>query len=322
MVSKELPSEIQKADKEKKKKAYLLVAFVAIFAIFIQTDLFSSLFTVDKAGMDSNELLEAHLHGWKNALLFNAALLVVSGFLAIKLFIIGRRILKDDRFPPYKSKVAVDTKVRYGRKARIQAYMAFIAAFLLLLNPIFRTYSLYSVYSTVEEIVKTSAETSRIVAGFQDDFIASNPNDPQTAYYLYQQGEIHKAKELIELLVENGMEEAIYAKHMLNIDEKLYHFNKDESVDVIKSLCLGYIQPCLFLANYFIELRSFNEAMSTLNKIKHIEHPETYSKLLWLYSVSSWEGYDKEKIDHYAKIINKAEKPDCRNCTQFSLTPY
>lgn len=321
--------EIIKADPKVRNRNYLILLVIGLFVVFMQTGYFKNLVTVDRTDMGSIQLMEATLLELFYAQLLNAVWIAIIGFIAIKMINFAIKSLRDKRFPPYNAKTAIDTKILHGKKARLNAYLLMMGAIMMILSPLFRSCYLYIAYTNASgylveyKLSELDSQKYRdIWKKRQDDFMLANPKSTQTAYYLYQQGKHSEAKDLINSLVSHNTKEAIFAKHSMNINKELFYFNAEDSIAALDTLCNEYMQPCLFLANYFIEQRDLDKAFSKLDKIKHVEHPEIYSKLRWLYSSKSWSSYNKNKANKYAKFLSKASKPDCDGCSKFSLTKY
>ncbi|ABV37198.1 hypothetical protein Ssed_2591 [Shewanella sediminis HAW-EB3] len=315
-------SEIVKADKRKQLLAYVLFALVVALVIFVQTDYFSELLTVDTEGLSQNEFWEASLRELIHAQILNVIVLLCFIFFAYKFVLLGVVTLTEQRFPPVNHKVAFDTKVIKGRKAKVQAYFMFFAAFVLLITPIFRSYFIYLTYVTLDEAYESIVVHEEQWNRYRQEYIEQYPDTPQSAYFVYKQGDSNKARRMINTLIEQGDDEALFAKYQLNLKSELFELSQDESVRELDKLCEVYIQPCLFLADYYIDLRDFDSAFSSLLWVQHIDHFEIYSKFMWLYSVNSWHRKDKAKAAVYADLISDIPMPDCDEKTMFSLTKY
>ncbi|WP_394147055.1 hypothetical protein [Shewanella atlantica] len=315
-------SEIVKADKRKQLLAYILFALLVTLGILVQTDYFSALLTVDTEGLSQNEAIESRLRALIYAQIINVAVLLGFMFFAYKCVRLGISIIKEQRYPPANHKVAFDTKVTRGCKAKVLAYFMFFAAFSLLLTPMLRANTLYTIYSMLDESYESSRAINDKWNLYQQEYIQQHPDTSQTAYFIYKQGDSNKAISVINTLIEQGDDEALYAKYKLNLQSELFKLPRDESIRELDKLCEAYIQPCLFLADYYIDLRDFDSAFSSLIRVQHIEHFEIYSKFMWLYSVNSWHRKDKVKAAVYAELLSETPMPDCDDKTMFSLTKY
>lgn len=322
-------SDIQKADKKVTRNYYILLIIIVASVFFTQTEWFNSLVTIDKTDMNLTQLYEAQSSEFLYAQVLNIFFIVIMGFFGFRMLKVARQTVRENRYPPTGSKAPIDTKIVYGKKARLNAYLIFSTVIIFMSSMIFRSWYLYSFQTKFEDYAAESKEWERQdkindekILKHQNDFILANPKSPQSGYYLYQQGKLNEAESLINSLALSNLDKAIFAKNTMNINGELYDFNKEDSIIQLDKLCNEYVQACIFLARYFIEQRNFDEAFSKLNKIEHIDHPDIYSKLRWLYSVKTWRNYDKDKAKYYAKLFAKSSKSDCCESGRFSLTKY
>jgi tetratricopeptide (TPR) repeat protein len=284
-------TEIVKADKQLKKRAYILLLIVVVILAFTQSEYFSNLVTIDTSDMDINQKFEATLQELVYAMSATAFWFLLSAYFSYRLLISVKRTLNEKRYPPINSKVVVDTKVIYGKKAQAQAYLMILGAVLLLGNPIIRAYAIYYGYSVIDEVSKSSIEHQI------------------TIDYYFRLRKPDEAVRLIDSLIKKGNNEALFAKASESLKGINLPKDIDNSINTLITMCNEYVEPCLLLAIHHKEQKQYDLSLKYFRKAESKDFTDVYREIRYLYNRSYLN--DRGKLNEYTDKMDSAKSSLC-----------
>jgi hypothetical protein len=302
-------TEIVKADKQLKKRAYILLLIVVVILAFTQSEYFSNLVTIDTSDMDINQKFEATLQELVYAMSATAFWFLLSAYFSYRLLISVKRTLNEKRYPPINSKVVVDTKVIYGKKAQAQAYLMILGAVLLLGNPIIRAYAIYYGYSVIDEVSKSSIEHQITMDKHYEDLLAERPNSLEAIDYYFRLRKPDEAVRLIDSLIKKGNNEALFAKASESLKGINLPKDIDNSINTLITMCNEYVEPCLLLAIHHKEQKQYDLSLKYFRKAESKDFTDVYREIRYLYNRSYLN--DRGKLNEYTDKMDSAKSSLC-----------
>ena len=155
---------------------------------------------------------------------------------------------------------------------------------------------------------------------YKEIYILKYPNSPQSVLFLFQLNKSKIANSLLNKLISESSNEAIYAQALLSLEGIYLHLNKEKSLNTIKELCSTYIEPCVFLGSHFRKNNEHKSAIQYLEKAIDSNEITIFSGLRLFYSDKNSTFYNIEKANHYASEMTYAIHNKTR--TTYHLTKY
>lgn len=302
-------TEIVKADKKLKRQAYILLIIVVVIAIFTQSDFFSSLVNVDTTGMDANQKFEATQQELVYAMIVTAFWFLVIAYFSFRIISLAKQTFIEKRFPPLNYRVAIDTKVIYGKKAKIRAYFMIAGAIIFLINPLIRVYSIYWGYSVIGEVAESSVKFQSTMAKHYQKLVDGNPNSIEAIHYYFQMGKTDKAVKLMDSLIQNGSSEALFAKASEGLKGENLPKELDKNINTLTLMCNDYVEPCLLLAIHNREEKNYDISLEYFLKAASKDYAHVYREIRYLYNRLNLN--DRDKLNEYTDKMNSAKSSLC-----------
>jgi hypothetical protein len=302
-------TELIKADPRKRRNAYLLVLVIAALLIFFQTEYFLSFFSIDTTGMDITQKFEATKQELIYSLIFNTICFLVMAFLSYRLIILGKQTFVEKRYPPKGYKVTVDTKVVFGSKATIQACLMVFAGVIILISPVIRAFSILYVYNVIDESSASVLESEISRNNFYDGLIAESPTSVSAILYNFKRGKPDEAVKLMDSLIEDGSNEALFAKASESLKGDNLPKETDNSIKTLSLMCHEYVEPCLLLAINYKEEKQYDLSLQYFRKAESKDFTDVYREIRYLYNRSYLN--DRDKLNEYTNKMNSAKSSLC-----------
>ena len=176
----------------------------------------------------------------------------------------------------------------------------------------------------LEASVKESKERSDKLYG---QLIIDYPMTATAAYALFKLNKTTQAEELLNTLIKNENEPAIYLQSKLAIETELLDFPVSEAIQKLHLLCKKYFEPCITLSNYYKKSNEYDNSYKYLIIAEASNKPEVYADLMYLFSNKKWGKHNPAIAKEYAvKLENSVPLKD-KECSGnskglFQLTMY
>lgn len=302
-------TEIIKADPIKRRNTYLLVLVMAAFAVFIQTDYFSSFFSIDSTGMNTSQQLEATKQELIYSMIFNIIYFLVLAYFSCRLIITSKQTFIEKRYPPEGHKVSVDTKVVYGNKATTPAILIVIASIFLLINPTIIGYHMFYSYNAIDEFSASVLESEISRNQFYDGLIAESPTSVPAILYNFKRNKPDEAIKLMDSLINDGNNEALFARASESLKGNNLPKEIDSSIETLTYMCHEYVEPCLLLAIYYKEEKQYDLSLQYFSKAESKDFIDVYREIRYLYNRSYLNN--RAKLNEYTDKMNSAKYHLC-----------
>ncbi|MDN3651552.1 hypothetical protein QWY77_02045 [Thalassotalea ponticola] len=302
-------TEIIKADKTLRTKLLVFVLIMLSLSLFFQSDIYSNFIRGDVQNLTNEQAIEAYYKLLAIASIFNLAWLFALVTFTFFMVRIAIRAIRESRFPPLDCKVPVDIKVVVGRKAKIQATLIILSVFFLLLTPLFIFSFLYKDYKVMSDTFETLDNFHETLDAHYLTKINEAPNDIESVHYYFELNKHEEAIALLEKLISEGSDRALYAKSIESLVGELLPKDVTKSIDTLTLLCEKYVEPCLRLAVHYRQNKDYNHSLSYFNKAASGEHKQVFRE--WRYLYNRLNMNDREKLDEYTIKMNQAESYLC-----------
>lgn len=311
-------TEIIKADKALRLKLLIFTVILVSSSAFLMSDFHLELVRGDTANLSNVQTLQGFQKQLKVSAIYNGIWLLVILFFSVRFCSVVKQTFKESRFPPINCRVPVDTKVVYGKQAKLQGALVFICMCLLVLTPVLTFYNQYQTYQIFSGAIESDDDFQSTLDAHYQKLIDENPNAVQSISYFFKLEQQENAINLMNKLILQGSDRALFAKSIESL--KGEHLLKEtvNSVASLNELCRKYIEPCLQLAIYFKDQKDYDSALLYFSKAESGDYEQVYREIRYIYNRLNLN--DRDKLDEYTVKMNQAKFYLCDDI--YCLTPH
>lgn len=179
----------------------------------------------------------------------------------------------------------------------------------------------------LEHLDSLIEESNQHTVKFYEPLITDYPMSSTAVYALFKLNKNTQARELLNELITNKNDSAIFLRSKLVIETDYLVYPTSDALKNLQNMCEKYVEPCLILSKYYFKTNEYNNAYKYLLIAEDSNKPEVYADLFYLFSNKQWIKYAPAIAKEYAvKLENSVplKNDDCSGSSNglFELTEH